>query len=458
MKVPVPCCVTMVLPMDLTSSWSQAAPRRSLLTEERFAAALGVEGQEFLQVVARVRARIKRGWDERDLYALYRSATDLERYLDHHGASDNQSFALLRELLSRVRWLALANSTLIHLRGRLGVYPATPDGWSRQELAPSLEKTLEQLGGMLLRGLEGLETEWRCRQAPWPEVEPVQLSEAPPRPMLAADLIPAAMAQEEALQEQMPAAARWAWRVQRMLESLPKALRRGADDAEGAKKVVQEHLREAQTRELEAQAHNLQSDYDTQIRNRAVASTEEMLPMLRGATSQGLHLLEAATALTHLIERHEGFDRVPEAATSLHKLLDWDELRLLVVNGLARRAYQAFHAAAEPADAIIQKLTSPGFLEVGLPEDVSIHARPLALIVRVVNHFETPVELEIEGQRTSAASMMGMLVLAGSHPDSRTLRFHGDERALAALQELVEAGLGERGMDALPSSLDFLRS
>jgi phosphotransferase system HPr-like phosphotransfer protein len=444
--------------MDLSPLGPQAAPRRSLLTEERFAAALGQEAEEFLQVVARVRDRFERGWVERDLYALYRQSTDLERYLDHHGASDNQSFALLRELLARVRWLALANSTLVHLRGRLMVYPPTPDGWVGNRLVPELQDCLAKLGKLLLRGLEGLEAEWRCRHAPWPNVEPVKLAETPPRPMLAADMLHSDVAREEANQGEMKAAARWAWRVQRLFDSLPQAFAEGAQDGEEAAQVLREHLREAQVRELEARAHNLQSDYDTQIRGSQDAKEDEVLPMLRGATSQGLHLLEAATALTHLMERHENYSRIPEARASLQQLLPWDELRLLLVNQIAKLAYEAFEVASKQSVGLIERLTRPSFVELPLPQDINLHARPLSLVVRVVNHFETPVEMEMGGQRASAASMMSLLVLAGSHPDCRELRFHGDERVLAALRELIFAGIGERGMDALPQSLDFLRT
>lgn len=444
--------------MDLSPLGPQAAPRRSLLTEERFAAALGEEAAEFLQVVSRVRAYYERGWVERDLYALYRQSTDLERYLDHHGASDNQSFSLLRELLARVRWLALANSTLVHLRGRLSVYPPTPDGWLTRRLVPELQSCLAQLGKFLMQGLEGLEAEWRCRHAPWPNVEPVQVAETPPRPVLAADLVPTDVVREEANQGEMKAAARWAWRVQRLFESLPAAFAQGAEDDEEAKQLLREHLREAQVREIQARAHNLQSDYDTQIRGSQDAKQDEVLPMLRGATSQGLHLFEAATALTHLMERHEGYARIPEARDSLQRLLPWEDFRLLIVNQLAKLAYESFEVASQQSVGLIERLTKPSFIELRIPDDVNLHARPLSLVVRVVNHFETPVEMEMMGQRASAASMMALLVLAGSHSECRDMRFHGDERVLVALKELVFAGIGERGMDALPQSLDFLRT
>jgi len=228
--------------------------------------------------------------------------------------------------------------------------------------------------------------------------------------------------------------------------------------AEDSRRFFQEQLRETQARELEARAHNLQSDYDTQIRGTQEELSEILLPRMRGAISQGLHLLEATTALCHLMERHEGYQKIPEAKATLSRYLDWEALRQLILENLVGMAYQAFQNAQEPATQVIQHLTTPSFIEIELPEDVQIHARPLSLVVRIVNHFETPVELEVAGERASAASMMGLLVLVGSHPESRSLRFHGDERALQALKALIEAGMGERGMDALPESLDFLQS
>ncbi len=94
-------------------------------------------------------------------------------------------------------------------------------------------------------------------------------------------------------------------------------------------------------------------------------------------------------------------------------------------------------------------------LEVELPEGVSLHARPASLIVRIVNRFGMPVELQLGSHRCNAASILELLVAVGSNPDERIFRFHGDERPLSHIALLFEHGLFERDVP-VPRELDYL--
>jgi len=73
-----------------------------------------------------------------------------------------------------------------------------------------------------------------------------------------------------------------------------------------------------------------------------------------------------------------------------------------------------------------------------------------------VHHFGLPVEIEINEKRASAASMMSMLILCGSHLDAKSVRFHGDATVLQDLEALFEARLGEDGLEAFPPRLKYL--
>ncbi|HET6201531.1 MAG TPA: HPr family phosphocarrier protein [Planctomycetota bacterium] len=96
-------------------------------------------------------------------------------------------------------------------------------------------------------------------------------------------------------------------------------------------------------------------------------------------------------------------------------------------------------------------------LEVALPADVTLHMRPAALIVRIVQRHGTPVEVEVEGDAFNAASILQLLVAVHAHPYARRLRFRGGARPLEDLRLLFESGLGEGGLDRLPPSLSYLR-
>jgi phosphocarrier protein len=78
--------------------------------------------------------------------------------------------------------------------------------------------------------------------------------------------------------------------------------------------------------------------------------------------------------------------------------------------------------------------------------EAGLHARPATKIVQTAARFKSEVELEREGQRANAKSVMGVLLL-GCHKGSRvTVRARGGDAdsAVAAIGELFANRFGER--------------
>ena len=86
-----------------------------------------------------------------------------------------------------------------------------------------------------------------------------------------------------------------------------------------------------------------------------------------------------------------------------------------------------------------------------------LHARPLSLIVSIVRHHGTAVDLVIDGESSVANSIMGLILFVGRHTGAQEVRFRGDRRPLEDLRLLFEHGLGENGMDHFPEQLWYLR-
>jgi phosphotransferase system HPr (HPr) family protein len=216
--------------------------------------------------------------------------------------------------------------------------------------------------------------------------------------------------------------------------------------------------REEQARVYEATVHNLQSAYDTHIKNTLLESEDERLPSLRGLTSVALHLLEGATFLTHFYERHESDTRVESARQRIADVVDRTAVQEVILNQLLVSAYRALESGRALAEGLLCKFTNAQVLEVELGSDVVLHARPAALIVGIVNHYGTPVSMEIGGQTCNAASILELLLAVGSHPDERRFVFRGDALPLRDVGLLFQHGLGEEGIRSLPSTLSYLRS
>jgi phosphocarrier protein HPr len=78
--------------------------------------------------------------------------------------------------------------------------------------------------------------------------------------------------------------------------------------------------------------------------------------------------------------------------------------------------------------------------------ELGLHARAATKLVQLAARFSAEVELEKDGQRCNAKSVMGVLLLCGSRGTTVTVHTVGAdaEAALAALGALISDGFGER--------------
>src|SRR5439155_2431811 len=214
---------------------------------------------------------------------------------------------------------------------------------------------------------------------------------------------------------------------------------------------------EEQARVYEAAVHNLQSAYDTWVKNTRIEAGDSRLPKLRGHASAALHLLEAVTHLVHFVERHESKNRDEAIVRRIAALVNRGEVRDVTLNHLLFHAALFMRRGRSLAEDLLPSYTNVLVLQVDLREDLTLHARPAALIVGIVNRYGTPVELEVGGRVCNAASILDMMVTVGSNPDARRLLFRGDENPLRDIDMLFRSGLGEEGLDKLPPALAYLR-
>jgi phosphotransferase system HPr-like phosphotransfer protein len=215
---------------------------------------------------------------------------------------------------------------------------------------------------------------------------------------------------------------------------------------------------ESLARTYETTVHNLQSTYDTQIQNTVLEARDERLGKLRGHASATLHLLQAVTHLAHFIERHETDIRSEEAKRKISALIDRSEVEGVALNVFLYWAERFMRSGTAMAEALLAEYTKVLELELELPDHLSLHARPAALIVGIVNHYATSVEMEVGGKRCNAGSILELLVTVGSLPHQKRFVFRGDERPVRDIGRLFESELGEKGLDLLPAELGYLRS
>jgi phosphocarrier protein HPr len=83
--------------------------------------------------------------------------------------------------------------------------------------------------------------------------------------------------------------------------------------------------------------------------------------------------------------------------------------------------------------------------EVTIVNQLGMHARPAARVVRTASAFHAEVEIVRDGMAVNAKSIMGVMMLAAECGCSVVLRANGvdEAEALDALANLVAEGFGE---------------
>ncbi|NLE48529.1 MAG: HPr family phosphocarrier protein [Sandaracinaceae bacterium] len=88
-------------------------------------------------------------------------------------------------------------------------------------------------------------------------------------------------------------------------------------------------------------------------------------------------------------------------------------------------------------------MRAEGLFEI--TNELGMHARAAAKLVRLASEFTSSIVLEKDGQRADAKSVMGVLLLCGQKGAKLRIEATGDdaEQAIEALGELIRDRFGE---------------
>lgn len=425
-----------------------------VIPEGAFATILEAQAETFFRLSNTLLPRSDEEWTRADLYELISEADSIEALLDDYGARHNRTFAMTRELAASIRGIALAGFSVVHLERRFESYGAILSAREADAALSSIRKSRVFLLGAVRTLLVAIREECASHGVKVADAPVDEERGAGEGPLMK---LPRNMDQEDLQDDEQKVAevAAKFLQVCGMFEDI--AVRRILDDKE-REDYLRSVCSEEQARVYEATVHNLQSAYDTWVKNTMIEAGDPRLSKLRGHASAALHLLEAVTHLVHFVERHESGLRHEVTERRISELVDRAHVRDITLNHLLYWATQIVRRGRPLAEDLLPSYTNVQVLDVALGDDLSLHARPAALIVGIVNRYGTPVEMEIEGHKCNAASILELMVAVGSHPNARRFRFRGDEKPLRDIELLFRSGLGELGIDGLPHDLAYLRN
>ena len=435
----------------------QETSLEKLVAEKDFVAPLAAHVQLLFRLIHTLRAADCGPWLKRHYFQLQSEADEVEVFLDDYGARSNQSYNYFTELVASIRGFALSGMSLEHLSRRLDGYGVLDSLRPVEQgaVVGGLDEARKLIHDVLLALFGALGAEGRRLGLTIPEL-------GFPAERLGGDghlrfSLPRNVGQEE-LEQEEPRIAEVASKFIQACSMLEDAGIRSIDDPEERERFLHYRCTEELARVYEATVHNLQSVYDTYVRNTVLEAQDRRLSKLRGHISSTLHLLEAATQLTHFVERHESGQRSEVAEQRLSTVVVRAEVRRMTLNALLFPAYLLMSKGRAIAVELLPSYTQVGALEVEISEGISLHARPCSLIVAIVNHYGTPVEMEIGGRVCSAGSILELMISVGSHPKERRFVFRGDVNPLRDIGLLFEHDLGETGLNTLPAELSYLRN
>jgi len=427
-----------------------------LILERQFVGVLQAHAEVFFRLSNSLLAPGLDSWNKKHFFQLVSEADALESFLDDYGARYNQTYSFLTELVASLRWFAHAGYSIAHMLSRLDSYGA-PSWYPAEEWEEAIRSIR---GGHAFLRENATHLIQAAREEALRlsiELTPEAFPESNFLPVVARRRLPRSVGQAD-LQDEEQRIGEVVTRYLRTCELFEELRIRRISDARERHSYFSLKCTEAQARTYEATVHNLQSLYDTHVQNTVLEAADERLPQLRGHASAALHLLQALTHLSHFIERHETDIRNEEAKRKISALVERSEVERVALNVFLFWADRFLRSGAPLAQSLLPTYTKQREVTLELPDHLALHARPAALIVGIVNHYSTTVEMEVGDKRANAGSILELLVAVGGQPHLKRFVFRGDDRPVRDIERLFAAELGEKGLELLPPELSYLRS
>ncbi len=240
------------------------------------------------------------------IFAIMREVDKIETFLDDYGATHNRKFFYLRELIASVRWINIVIFQELHLLVRLDSYSLEITPAEREEFAGKLKETVS----FYLEGLKNLALELRKEMAKYGfKKTRGKFGEQKTLVQIQKKILPPDLHENVVNEEK-----------EEVFEVLIKFL----ENSEAFNMFVCEADAEAEVTEIVTEEvlekyrsifNQLESLYDTYLKNTEIEKNFHDLRKIRSCTAITLHLLEIGKALVHFYERHG--DKVSRYSTAV---------------------------------------------------------------------------------------------------------------------------------------------
>jgi len=422
-----------------------------IISEKDFLTLAEVPCEQFLNVFFLFKRRNEAKKDiSRKFYSnLTQEAEFLENFMDQYGARENKKWSFFVECLASIRNLSIAAFFTRHLLDRYPYYNLRESGKKEDEFRSASTGVLRFLNQSILNLLREL-----CVTAEANGLNisidtniQIEFTEIESNTRLPRNVTEDVVKDEEE-------------HVIEVCEKI-KHISRLMNDSKISqilKLAVLQKYNENRARLHKNLIHNVQSDFDTHIKNTKIEVVHQELKVLRGYVSMPLHLLEVSLWLAHFYERHEDEIRPGENRTRISMLVNKNVLLNKIINFGFFYSQYFINEGNKLADEILKCFTKVLRVELSVPKPLGFHARPCTLISIIARQYEdTDLSVIVDGEKFNAKSVMSLLQVGGLVADKgyQTILFEGDKRVIDDIKLLVKHNYCEEG--EIPSRLSYLR-
>ena len=323
-------------------------------------------------------------------------STEVEELLDAFGAAYNCQWCRFRSLVAAVKGFSDAGYELLHILSVLPDYHLLPTG---KDFVTDTKETLEFISGVLLHVC--------CKF----------LTQAD---QLGLEIVPDGL-NDMTFEEKLPEGKLPHLCERRHIETASDTvillataflnLAAGSKDVRAAARAkpkdyafyVADSVSEEKLRSLQLRFHNLQSLYDTYVSGTEATDLDTELPILRGHISVVMHLLRTATLFAHYFERHIS-KKLCETRTRQGPLIQPDKLLSVLMNYSIAHTSLYIDCAVNLCQEKLKRYAEIGQIELPVPQYRGFHVRPSTLISKLVLHYGSNVQMQIDDEIYDACS------------------------------------------------------
>lgn len=381
---------------------------------------------------------------DRDIsFLLTEEVHKVETFLDDCGAANNRQFFYFRELIASIRWFNVAIFHAVHLFARLDSYALFLNPAETKGFYSDLRKALD-LYGAGLKNLAGelMEEAGRLNLRP-KKVKPGGNGHA--FGLIQKKVLPSDLGGSTITDEQ-----------ERVIEILGKFL-------EGCERLSVfvcelkslDQVSEEVLESYRSLFNQIQSLYDSYLRNTGIERRLADLKKVRGHVSVSLHLMEIGRALMHFYERHSDEIRKYPAATRIAHLVNKARVRANVRDFVLKNALMFATKGKEVSRVVLTGLNADPdeyiletkVLLIPSYREEDFHIRPIMPITRIADKYRVDSFLYFNRKKYDLKSAIEMAIAIPDIRETLTeenaaLMIQGPRKAVEEIKDFLAGKCG----------------